>query len=449
MVRGRPRDEYQSALDTLDRDVENGRVAEADAAAIKTLCAAFDPEDATESLPTGLYDKRKTKHVKDGTRAGWVERLRVLARDVELTSETTTADDINAFTTGRKKAGDSTSHVRNIEHAASKFYRFYDNGVDVDAITVHEFDTTGDNGWDERDLLDADERAALRDTVDNARDRAVYHLLLYCGMRNTALRTLRVRDIDLENHEWYFNTSDDGLKHVHSPNEPRPLFQAEKAVRDWLENHPTGEPGHYLITGRPRYTQIDPTEPVTRETVRRCIDQLKKESGVSEPCTPTMLRHNFVSMCRKHPDIDDADIKFYLGHAPGSNVMEETYSHLSSEDHNTAGHSAMGVEGAGDGGGLTEPWDTTCRNCDRVLAPQEDTCDVCETPREETPWDDPQTPDDQVRTAVRELLKDPDPEDFQAGLDISKTINEMVREKIEDEMDQAIEEHLAAAGFVG
>lgn len=443
MVRGDPAAEYESALSTLENDVEDGRVSQADADAIKQLAAAFDPEDATQSLPTDLYDKRRTSHKQYSTITGWVERLRLAANHVELTSEDTDAHRINEFSTKKKKAKDgngngkfSTSHVRNLEHAVRKFYRYHDGlGVDVDAITVHEFDGEGGSSWDERDLLDAGERAALRTVVDNPRDRAIYHLLLYTGMRNTALRTLRVKDIDLENHECYFNTSADGLKNIHRPDEPRPLFQAERAVRDWLQYHPNPQPENYLITGRPRYTEVDATTPVTRETIRRCMENLKGKTrcpdcagdgetyageqcdlcggtgesdtvaSVEKPCHPHMLRHNFVSMARKHPSISDGDIKFYLGHAEDSNVMETTYSHLSSADHNQPGHQALGVSGAGEDSDDTPPWDSTCQHCDRVLAPEDTECENCGTERESTPWDDQQPASPEVSESGKTFVE--------------------------------------------
>lgn len=391
-----PREEYDEKLQSLIKAVENGDVSEEDADTIRSLCAAFDAEDARESLPSGLYDRRSTSHKEYRTLGSWAERLTEAAQSLTLTD--TDADSINAYTTGMVKDNDGPgkAHVRNIEYALSKFYRFHDDlGVDPDDIVVHEYDNTGSNGWDERDLLEPDERAALRTVADHPRDKAIYHLALYCGLRNTGLRTLRIKDIDLESHEWYFNTQADGLKHINRPNEPRPLFQAERAVRDWLEMHPDPQPDHYLITGKPSASRKDPSQPMTRETIRYTMQQLKERTAerddvmtVEKPCHPHMMRHNFVSMCRKHPDITDADIKFYIGHAPESDVMETTYSHLSSDEHNSAGHAAFGVSDAGDGTDDIPPWDSTCKRCDRVLHPGDDVCDECGTERGPTPWDD-------------------------------------------------------------
>jgi integrase len=387
-------------------DEESGPIAEADAEAILTMARAFDETDARVSLPSGLYDKRATSHKDHNTLASWVERLTIAAKNLTLTD--TDAQEINTWTTSLvqegKPLGDdedegdredySRSHIRNVEYALSKFFRVHaDLGVDTDGITIHQYEQNGGNGWDARDLLEPEERAALRKVADHPRDRAALHLALYTGLRSGALRSLRVKDVLPEQHEWHFNTEADGLKQVHRPDEPRPLFQAERAVKDWLEYHPDPQPENPLLTAKPEWSRADPTKPLSGEQLRQIITGLAEKTrerddvvSVEKPCHPHMLRHNFVSMCRKHPDITDAQIKFYLGHAPGSDVMETTYSHLSSDDWNEAGHNAFGVDDAATDGDETPPWDTTCQQCDRVLSPGQDECEACGTDRGETPW---------------------------------------------------------------
>lgn len=414
-----PREEYQSALASLESAVERGDVTEADAQAIRRLCAAYDAEDATESLPTDMgYRDRAISHKKYKTLAAWCERLTQASHHLDLTD--TDADAINATTTGWVKDdnGKSKSRVRHIEYALSKLYRFHpDLGVGSGDITIHQPDASGGNGWDERDMLDADERAALRKVADHPRDRAILHLALYCGLRNTGIRTLRVRDIDLDGHEWYFNPDAEGLKNIHRPDEPRPLFQAERAVRDWLEIHPDPSPDNYLITAKSSASKKDPSKPVTRETIRYTMDQLKKGTAdrsdvvtVDVACHPHMMRHNFVSNKRKHPDVTDADIKFWLGHAPGSNVMQTTYSHLSSDDHNDAGHAAFGVSDAGNVDDKVEPWDALCEQCNRVIHPSVEECDVCGAEPPELPFDTPTeaeaTGADDMESMVEEIVTD-------------------------------------------
>jgi integrase len=434
-----PREEYQTARESLDKAVESGGVAEEDAEAIRRLCYAFDAEDARESLPTDIYERRSTSHKEYRTLGSWCERLTEAAKNLTLTD--TDADTINTYTTSLVKddEGPGKAHIRNIEYALSKFYRFHDDlGVEPSEITVHEYKSNGSNGWDERDLLTADERAALRAVATHPRDKAIFHLALYCGLRNTGLRTLRVKDIQLQDHEWYFNTTADGLKHIDRPDEPRPLFQAERTVRDWLEMHPDPQPDNYLITAKQSASKKDPSKPMTRETIRYTMQQLKDRTAerddvmtVKKPCHPHMMRHNFVSMCRKHPDITDADIKFYIGHDPSSDVMETTYSHLSSDEHNSAGHSAFGVVDAGDNDDDIPPWDSTCKRCDRVLAPGEDECEECGTPRGTTPWDDLAMAEEAGKDDFRQLIRDTVQEEFEKQLQTKEV--KQIREALGEE----------------
>jgi len=67
-------------------------------------------------------------------------------------------------------------------------------------------------------MLDADERHALTvEAPSHPRDEAIVNLLMYTGMRNTALRMCRVKHIDLEEGVYYFNSEADGLKGIHTP----------------------------------------------------------------------------------------------------------------------------------------------------------------------------------------------------------------------------------------
>lgn len=389
---------YMDTLESLDRRIDDGDVRPEDADAIRELCAAYDAEDATASLPVGLYDDRKDGHKSNGTLEAWAERLTVAAKGINLTADDTDADTINAWTTGRvkDKDGPGLSRVADYENALKKFYRYHSHlGVMPVDITTHE--PKNATPWSESDMLTPEERAALREVVDHPRDAAILHLLLYCGMRNTALRTLRVKDVDLEAGEWSFNTTAEGLKNIERPGEPRPLNQAYRAVRDWLDFHPTNNPDDYLITARPGASKLDATTPITKETIRYAMQSLKKKTAkrddvatVDKPAHPHMMRHNFVNTCLKHPDITSADIKFWLGHAPASSVMEETYSHLTGEDHNAAAHNAFGVPAVADNGDDVDPWDTVCDDCLRVLSPGTDVCPECDTARGETPWERPE-----------------------------------------------------------
>lgn len=441
-----PNDRYQTALSSL----EEMPIAEADVARIRELCAAFDESDATVDLPREFYEGRRTRFTNMNTRAAWIERLRIIGQDLQLTD--TTTEEINTWTTKRLHApdGPGRAQIQSIEYALAKFYRYHtDLDIDQRDIAKHQRDES--EGWGPRDILDADERYALRTVADHPRDRVIVDLALYCGLRNTAIRTLRVRDIDLEGHEYYFNATANGLKDISEPKEPRPVFQAYRAIREWHQRHPTNEPSHYFVTQKPSWTRATPTAPLTKETIEQVMRRLKARTAersdvitVGKPCHPHMLRHNFVTQCRRHPDITDDDIKFFIGHKSSSSVMERTYSHISPGERNDRGHTAFGADGAptGDSDG-PPPWDTTCKRCYRVLRPGESTCPECGQNLTASPWDDVRI-DETLRRVDDFLLSaiaDADPTDAHEFVELRRIIRdepearEPAIERILDRMD--------------
>ena len=65
---------------------------------------------------------------------------------------------------------------------------------------------------DPGNMLTPDEFHALRQAPEHPRDKAIVDLFLYTGQRNTAIRTLRIKDIDLDEAKYRLNTEADGLK---------------------------------------------------------------------------------------------------------------------------------------------------------------------------------------------------------------------------------------------
>jgi len=74
-----------------------------------------------------------------------------------------------------------------------------------------------------------DEVQALREAVDNARDRCMLELFLNTGQRIRAIQTLRVKDVDPEDGttgSYYLNTDAEGLKGAAQNGSKRPLLGA-------------------------------------------------------------------------------------------------------------------------------------------------------------------------------------------------------------------------------
>jgi integrase len=278
---------------------------------------------------------------------------------------------------GEDDDGLANQTVRQREAASIKFYRFTDDHqVEPDDIPLAE---QGDTSVDERDMFTAEDVKQLREACNNTRDRCLIELLLYTGQRIRALQTLRIRDIDLENNVYYLNTEADGLKGADKSGKKRPLLGATKAVREWLKHHPTGEPDDYLITPLPSATNTteDKGDYLSAPSIRGRLNTIADRAGVDKPNHAHNFRHHFVTTAHREYDMDVSTIKHLIGHKPDSTVMENTYSHLTDDDHiQEARSSAQGVG--------KEPEDETrslspetCPTCDENLSKDASACPSC------------------------------------------------------------------------
>jgi integrase/recombinase XerD len=299
---------------------------------LQELIHTFDPENLTTPNTTD----ESTKSHK--TLTNWLYCLMQLAMGRNLT--TATISDINGDINGLYKGihphssspdGVSKNTLRTYQLAVKAFYRFHDYDIDPNDIALVKQKRTH---VDDRDMLSRDEIHELRGAADNPRDKMVVDLLIYSGQRQGPLRTLRIKDIDLDDATYRYNTDDGGLKGADKRQGKRPLLLAESSVRTWINDyHPDPLPDHYLITTIPSYSRVDPTEPVNEQTMRNVTQKLKDRTDIDKPCYPHALRHNFVIIAVKEYNMDPDEVKFAIGHAKDSMVMEETYSHLSASDY--------------------------------------------------------------------------------------------------------------------
>ncbi|MFC5971485.1 tyrosine-type recombinase/integrase [Halomarina salina] len=367
-----PRDKLAARFRTFDEYVEAGDIDAASAAAIREVINAYDERNVTVSKPAG------EGYREPATLMSWLYRLAIFARERDLTTATAAElnADIQAMLDGTHRSvkddGLTMGTLRSYQAALRVFYGYHD-GFSVTPDEIQLFDKA-DTHIDPADMLTKEEIHMAREAADNVRDLLIFDLLLYTGMRRGALRTLRVKDVDVQAGEWRFNSEVDGLKKIHQPFAPRPLLMAKATVRDWLEYHPDPQPDNYLVTARPNFAAVDPSVPIAGETVRRVMADIKADAGIEKPMHPHAMRHNFVTICKRNYRIPDDTVKFLIGHHPASNVMETTYSHLSGDDH---------IQRANEGAGLVDPEDESpftpdaCRYCSAPLAPNAKACSRC------------------------------------------------------------------------
>ncbi|MEF8885668.1 MAG: site-specific integrase [Haloarculaceae archaeon] len=426
------REEYQEAQRTLQRAVEEGAVTEADHDRIRELCQAYDPENMSVQVSDRGDSSNDTKAKKSSTLTYWTGHLKRAAERLGMDGYETalseaTADDINEFMsdlrTGKhpavKDSGLKNNTIRNEQGCLRKFYRYHDDlGVDPDDIVLINGD---DTEVDDRDMLTKDEIDRIRQAADHPRDLAIFDLLLYTGQRNTAIRSLRLKDIDLDEGVYYLNDEIEGLKGADENGSKRPLLGAVGSIREWLRYHPFPDnPDAYLITPKPRYSSPDPSEMVSRNTLQYAMKKIKEKSGVGKPMHPHAIRHNFVTIAKREYGMDDATVKHLIGHAPDSKVMETTYSHLSDEDHIKAAEEAAGVREPEDESSLSpdichcgEPLPenaAACPRCGTVFRPDAQAAQeqIGEQMKDSYAETDPGSDTQEKVDKLDELLNDPE-----------------------------------------
>jgi len=353
----------------LREAVENGDVSEQDKDAILELSNTYDEQKFNTPVPTDSTGQ-KEKHREPSTLALWCQRLRLAASDIELTDAD--VDNLNKYTEFLLKEKDhrynsgkglSRNSVRAYQDSFRRFYRYHDDlGVNPTEIATISRD---DSKVDPTDMLTPDEIQAAREAADNPRDLATLDLLLYTGQRNMAIRSLRIRDIDLEKGRYRLNDEMDGLKRADENGEWRPLLLAKASVQEWLKYHPySDDPDAYLLAPRPKYNEVDPDQMLARNAVSRVTNKIKERAGIDKPMHPHALRHNFVTLAKREYGMDDATIKYLIGHSPSSDVMETTYQHLDDEDHIQAAEEAVGLRDPEEDSSLTPP---ACPQCGEPL----------------------------------------------------------------------------------
>lgn len=429
-----PRDRYEKELDRLAKvtgdgppgDTDGpgtlrGDVSEGDADAIRDLLDALDA-DVPGTVFRANGNGRETKEPK--TLANYTGRLRLAATETDGPLLDQTTESINQLMADMASGdadiapddGYSKGSVGQYQSALKAFYRYHD-GHDVDPEEIPVF-APDKSPVDERDMFTVDEVQAMRDAIDSPRERCLFELLAFTGQRIRAIQTLRIKDIDLDDGVLYLNEDVDGLKGASGK---RPLLGAEAYVRRWLEYHPTGEPDDYLIT--PKATGGgEPGGMITQDAIRYHLRKIADKADVDKDVYPHIFRHYFTTIAKRDYDLDDAYIKHLRGDAPGSNVMETTYRHLSDDD--AIGHavakyhgeepekeSGLTPESCGTCGEILDPNAKACPNCGDVITPdakaaQEQIEDQVKGSYAETDPDDTDTMD-KIDT-VDELLDDPD-----------------------------------------
>lgn len=413
-----PRDKLSARFQTFDEYVEDDEIDDDTADAIRELIHAYDGENVMVAKPTG------EKNREPSTLMSWLYRLAVFARYRDLT--TATADELNGDVQTMldgthphvNDEGLTQGTLRSYQAALRKFYGYHDFAVSPDDLPLYD---KSDTSIDPNDMLTREEIQEARQAAGNPRDRAVFDLLLYTGQRREAVRTLRIKDVDVQGGTYRLNPEVDGLKGASDRNGKRPLLGAKGTLQNWLEYHPApDEPDAYLITARPSYAAVDPFKPVSGETIRRVMEVIKSKTEIRKPMHPHAMRHNFVTIAKRDHNLADDTIKYLIGHDAASRVMETTYAHLSGDDHIERAETAWGIREPDEDSAFTPD---VCNVCHSPLGANAKACERCGTVY--TP--DAKAVVDDIDDDVKQSLSTTDPGDDQM-LDRIEALDELLED---------------------
>lgn len=340
--------DYETTLQAY-KDRSYSFVDPADHDRVVDMAHAYDGDNVLVECPPDESTKSKT------TIVAYMRHLKRYARELELTEagpheyRRVIQDILDGEIDGVKDSGLSESTV-NVQIAAIRaFLRVHTDSV-TNPDELPDLDSE-DTAIDPSDMFTREEIQALRKATDNMRDKALIDFLLYTGQRSTATRTLRIKDLDLENGRFRLNPEADGLKNADKNGKWRDLLLAESTIHDWMETgHPDPDnPDAVVFTSLPSYARVDPERPINSSTINRVCKEVAEKASeecpelADKPTNPHAYRHNFVTIALRR-GLDEATVKHQIGHSPSSNVMRTTYSHLQDSDHITRAREAFDKE---------------------------------------------------------------------------------------------------------
>lgn len=422
----------------LDADHEHGRLTTTDH---DRISAFLDGRDETcLDVPSKGVKTTDSGH----SLRSYCNTLRTIAKRLDtdgLADPDTTADVVNGLMGAHlsgdhpdvKDGGLSNRTISSYQGIVRKFYDYHDDlGVPHTAIEVVNPDRTP---VDDRDIFDKEEIEAMRDAIENTRDRALFEILVNTGQRIGAVQSLRVSDMDPDNGVFYLNGDADGLKGADDNGLKRPLLGAKRAVHDWLRDHPTGDPDDYFITHLPTWSRSDPGARMSQQSINRLLKAIAERAGIRDPRDRThahTFRHTFVTVAKKDYNLDDSTIKHLIGHAADSKVMETTYQHLTADDHIQAAEEGAGLREPAEESTLTPP---ACLTCGEPLGDGAKACAACGT----VYAPDAQAVQDDVDHDIKQSYAETHPEDD----DTQAVIDAIDRAAEDPELKAALLERLS------
>lgn len=363
------------------RKIKKSDISDNDKDRILELLEAYDEEHIL-SQATDEKGEKVTK--KPATLSGYAVNLKNAAKRIDGSLTTATDVEVNQLiqkmNDGRHSEVPNDGLCRNTivsyQGNLRVFYRYHDD-LDIEPEEIPIF-TAETDSVDEQDIFDREDIQAMREVIDNPRDRCLFEQLLITGQRLTGIQTMRVKDIDLDKGVtgcFRLNPNSDGLKDAEKTGEWKPLFGAKAAVREWLNYHPySDDPDAILITHRNGWSRDSDGGMLTQQSINRRLKIIARKAGVEKPSNPHNFRHSAATILKRDYGLSNDFIRWYLGHRADSKVFETTYRHLKDEDFRKQAEAKAGFREEENEQTLTPK---VCPTCDKQLEAEAKACERC------------------------------------------------------------------------
>lgn len=182
----------------------------------------------------------------------------------------------------------------------------------------------------EDDVFSSDETDALLEAARHPRDMALVAFMLVTGQRSTAVLSVRVGDVSLDDQSGKVHLNDEatGMKGASGP---RPLLWARPYIVNWLENHPRRDdpdaPLFCCLKGgsRPKEDGTSSWERgdvLSKDQLDNRLNSLAEDAGIDpDRVSPHTSRHSAITRMRNQ-GINDDRIRFMIGVAEDSDILE-------------------------------------------------------------------------------------------------------------------------------
>lgn len=352
----------------IDKAEERGDISSEEAEYIRKWLDAKDKDNISTPDPDNNQLEKQSLN-------SYGDNVRLVAKRLEISLLEATTENINEHM-DTLMDNLSKSTVQLYQCSLVSFYRYHsDLAVDPDNVVILKDEPTK---VDEQDIFNREDIEAMRSVIPNDRDRAIFELALNTGQRIRALQSLRVKDVQPQEGVFFLNNDVTGLKGADKQSRKRPLLGARKACLDWLAKHPTSDnPDSAFITHLPKYENRygdEFGEALSGQHINRRLKMIGEEAGINKPTNVHNFRHTFVTIAKRDYNLDDSTIKFIIGHAKDSSVMETTYSHLTADDHISKAEVGAGIKEKEESSTLTPE---ICPTCYKNLEPGDKACSVC------------------------------------------------------------------------